>query len=130
MPRFIHQQVYDDFVQRIGSLNQDQWLAESSMTQDRFLKLVFVNYAPAYPSLALTHVGFTILKGMYQVWCVPLATDSVHTHISGNVMLTLHRHMKTPYYLDPKNIYVFGSEAALELEMASRDIVTWSKMFG
>lgn len=125
-----HQVIHKRFL----LLTQQESLVDSELLLpnadfDRFCRTVFVNWTPGFPSLRCTNLGFNILKKVYQVWAVPLDGDTNTVLNSGTLLLKLHQNLRTPYYLNKNNFYVFSSETALELEMANRDLSVWCRMF-
>ena len=130
----IYEQIYQDF-KRLAQISDTAFStvhgAMIELSYPQFCKYVFHNWTPQFASLKLTTIGFTILKKMYQTWHVPLEDSTEYlSSISGRVTVTLHQHLRVPYYLSHKDLYVFGAEPAMELEMASRSVRVWAEMFG
>jgi hypothetical protein len=130
----IHRRVYEDWLAHAAHTQATpsqpllaNWL---EITEQEFCRVIFHNWSESFASLRCTPTGFTVLKNMYQVWQVSLDTQGVIKPMCGAVSLALHRQLRVPYYVHGKHMWVFGSQPALELEMAGHDLETWAQMFG
>ena len=134
-PKFmLYQQIYKDFVEQLNNgKDNDHLLAihqgMCEITYEDFCKYIFHNYTTAFPTLKLTKIGFVILSKMYQCWKFELKNTDLSLFSSGKITIFLHKKIKVPYYYDSRQFVVFGSEPALELQMASGDIELWEQMF-
>ena len=130
----IYERIYQDFLERAQIPDTKFSTVHGAMadiTYPHFCKHVFHNWTPQFPSLRLTTIGFTITRQLYQVWHIRLDDKNEDLmNLPGNVHVTLHRSLRVPYYLNHRDLYVFGAEPAMELEMASRSVRVWAEMFG
>lgn len=130
----LHQQIYQDFVEQLKNTKDDNYpltmhLGMSGISYTDFCKYVFHNYVETKPSFKLTKIGFVILRKMYQCWDFKLKDSDILLFSTGKFTIFLHKKLKLPYYYDSHQFVVFGSEIALELQMASGDIQLWEQMF-
>ena len=128
----LHKQIYTDFVELINGKESEDFAIHQAMcgiTYEDFCKYIFHNYMEKFPTLKLTKIGFVILSKMYQCWKFELKGTDISLFSTGKITIFLYKKIKVPYYYDSHQFVVFGSEPALELEMASCDIRLWEEMF-
>tara|TARA_B100000902_G_scaffold373034_1_gene400614 strand:+ start:1586 stop:1951 length:366 start_codon:yes stop_codon:yes gene_type:complete len=65
----------------------------------------------------LTKLGFQLLKKEYDTYRFPVA-EGLHNKL----LLKLHSHMKWPYALERKHLYLFSEEDAMWLKLVGDDV--------
>ena len=128
----LHQQIYTDFVTKIGQPDTTFAQSHGSMHTlgfEDFCSYMFQNWTASNPTFKLTNIGFVILSRMYQHWEFDIRTQPANLLHIPNIQVFIFRHLKSPYYGDHSKFYVFDSEKAMELDMAGGDLKLWCEMF-
>jgi hypothetical protein len=73
--------------------------------------------------LRMTKLGFSLLKSQYAFYPFVIGEEGVHK----NLLITLHKHMIWPYYIDKKQLVMFSGDDAMWMKMYGNDIEKFTK---